>query len=199
MNHVPPMRWLFGLLLLTTVFLTACMPEIEGTKKETYFSTDRYFTQLIDSLSKTTTTLVKRAIINAQTEVDTVVVEQDSIFWQREWQAFREADINKPALIDQYEVDTLLTTDTLFQTPVLEIRHTAQKEDLRTKELIVWLEPDNGEVRGFHLRTTDQNVIYRSGQSLTFIQNEGYTIDAYQQVVTQGEETYRLECTWLSP
>ncbi len=193
------MRWLFGLLLLTTVFLTACRPEIEGTKKETYFSTDRYFTQLIDSLSGTTTTLVKRAIINAQTEVDTVVVHQDSIFWQREWQAFREADINKPALIGQYEVDTQLTTDTLFQAPVLEIRHTAQKNDLRTKELLVWLSPDTREVLGFYLRTTDQNVIYKSGQSLTFIRDEGYTIDAYQQVVTQGEETYRLESTWLAP
>lgn len=172
--------------------LTSCMPEIEGKEKETYFSTKTYFQEVIQSLSQEEITLLKEANINGEQENKTLRISQDSTFWQREFQVFMEADINKPALIGQYRVDTVATKDKVTSQEVKEIQYTAQSDDLRTRTMKVWVTVAEQEVVGIHIETSDKNVIYASGQTLSYLADKEYTIDAYQEVVSQPREAYTL-------
>lgn len=181
--------------LLCSLF-AACMPEIEGNEKETYFSTKTYFQRVIDDMADTTIILQKEAEINGVKEASTFTVERDSIFWQQEFQAFIEADINKPALVGQYRVDTLVTRDEVTGKKALKITYTALAEDLRTRSLIIWIRSDNRDVLGLQLETADKNVIYASGQTLRYRSGSSYQIDAHQEVVSQDRETYTLTSTF---
>lgn len=186
---------ILGACMVASSIFTACSSQIEGKEKQAYFSTETYFQGVIDSLANETISLEKEGTINGQVDHQSLTITQDSIFWQREFQAFIDADINKPALIGQYIVDTAQSMDKVTGDSILAITYTARKENLTTQMMQLWL-TDRGTVKGLHIETADKNVIYASGQTLDYLAGEQYGVTAYQEVVTQARENYAMRVTF---
>lgn len=186
---------ILGACMVASSIFTACSSQIEGKEKQAYFSTETYFQGVIDSLANETISLEKEGTINGQVDHQSLTITQDSIFWQREFQAFIDADINKPALIGQYIVDTAQSMDKVTGDSILAITYSARKENLTTQMMQLWL-TDRGTVKGLHIETADKNVIYASGQTLDYLAGEQYGVTAYQEVVTQARENYAMRVTF---
>lgn len=186
---------ILGAYMVASGIFISCTPQIEGKEKQAYFSTETYFNGVIDSLAKETISLEKEGTINGQVDKRSLTITQDSIFWQREFQAFIDADINKPALIGQYMVDTAHSKDKVTGDSIVAITYTSRSNELTTQSMQVWL-TTSGTVKGLHITTADKNVIYASGQTLNYLAGEQYSLTAYQKVVSQDRENYALQVTF---
>lgn len=187
--------WISAWLLLCTS--SACtLNDVKGSKKLSHFSTAQYFTHLADSLSGTTVALVKTASINGKTAIDTFLIQQDTTFWQREFDAFIQADIDKPAMRGAYQLDTV-QTETILGETYKTVHYYTDHEDLKTKSLRVQYTP-SGKVAWLRMEVADTNVIYRTRQVLRYSPDTGYVVKAAQEVVAQPAESYAIKVKWLT-
>jgi len=167
------------------IVCTACRQESPGTVPLTnsrFFDLKTYFQQESESLTAKKPQLRKRLEIDGRIEEQTL----DSVDFNEELRLFAEADINRPAWLDKYAVDSLLQNDRLSR-----LTYRALEADLKTRELqIDFLD---GKVNEIHIQKKFDTAIANTDQKLAYFPGKGYSIENRQKTVLQDPQVFRVE------
>jgi len=95
-------RWLAFFLI---ILVWSCDQGVNKKQKKisTYFDIEGLIDKQVKLLDSISPSLYKEAIINGQNETETFA-PADSAAWAKELTIFKTADINKPTLVDRYNV-----------------------------------------------------------------------------------------------
>lgn len=133
------------------------------------------------------TAVNKWVYLNGKEEQQTLVL--DLARWEAEFSAFREADIDKPALVGKYSIDTLfVATDSLTR-----ISYVALDEKLRTRYLHLYFKPGRDKPEYIEARLETDNLFYQSEQDLEYAPGEYYSIKGKQDIWLLGQDTFAIK------
>jgi hypothetical protein len=121
------------------------------------------------------------------------ILKLDAAHWQAEFTAFREADIDKPALRGKYLVDTLFVhTDSLTR-----VSYIAQEPGLRMRYLHLYFLPGATVPTYLEARLEAKNVFYQSIQELEYSPNKFYSIKGFQDIWLLGKDSFAIKSNFI--
>lgn len=133
------------------------------------------------------TSVNKYVYLDGKEEQKTLTL--DLARWEAEFSAFREADIDKSALVGKYAIDTLfVTTDSLTR-----VSYVALDEKLRTKYLHLYFKPGEDEPTYIEARLETKNLFYESEQDLKYEPGKYYSINGKQDIWLLGKDTFAIK------
>lgn len=186
-----PLLGVAMLSLLGSCAKPANTPEVDCTGK--HFCMGSFLQGQMAGFEKDKPTVSKYVYLNGKEE--TQQLQLDMARWQAELTAFREADIDKPAMVGKYKIDTLfVTTDSLTQ-----VSYWAQDDDLRTRYLHVYYKPNSTQPAYIEARLETDNLFYQSRQDIAFSPGEFYAISGFQDIWLLGEDTFAVKSVFVQP
>ena len=152
------------LILCCGIWLIGCKPEIISTQeKETFFDMEKYVNRVIsDSLS---TTVIKTIQVNGKSEQKKLV---DYPLWL-DIKNFAQYNINKPALLDKYQVDSLQEGNEL------KVSYISLDEKHHVSELQIWYQEQH--IDSIRVLTSLKSFIEESTLEIRWTPGKGYVID----------------------
>lgn len=109
---------------------------------------------------------------------------------KKDLEIFTNSNINKIALLDKYDVDSIFENNVLTK-----IQYTANDEKVKTREIIVNYK--NKSVQSVSIRNASSNAVTISEQELLFQTNKGYSIKSKQKVSLSKEQIRSVEVEFL--
>ena len=182
-----PVRVLSATLAIAAVQL-ACEPRavaIDPDARAAYFDLGAWVAHVDSTYAGRS--LGKRASVNDVEERTRVEV----VDWATELAAFAQANINKPALLGVYRVDS--TRDAA--TDYLTLEYTALDGDAKTRRLRVSCLGTcdaYGRVRAIELEAATSSVLAHTQQRLTW-QPAEFKIESRQEILFQGQRELVIE------
>ena len=174
-THPLAMIRLLSVFCLLDVF-AACTPASQPvTPLAPFFDLTAFFEKEIQRLpalgpvEKTTT-------INGTTETRTV----NDLDYRTELTPFISADINRPAWLDKYRVDSLVADGTLQK-----LTYTALEDDLFTRTLVIAF--DGPAVDSIYIEKGSELMIADTRRELVYRPDAGYTLRGTQKVVLASD------------
>jgi len=163
---------IFGILL--SAVLPACKPEI---KNNGGFDLMGYLKKDTARLRKLNRPVEKTIWHNGISETKTVQIAD----WGSELGLFIDADLNKPAFKNSYEV---IDEDSLLV-------YKAKEKELKVRELII---KHNGQkIKYMLIYNKVDNLLYKTTQKLTYFPDSLYRIETVQHVKLLGTNTYIIQ------
>jgi len=180
------MRLLFFILLLIIACQAPTSPTEKNGVQPSFFDLKDFFDKEINSLSSIKG--IKKKVI-----IDGVVEEQKrtSFNLKEELASFIAADINRPAWLDQYRVDSVLNSQEQLQ----EVHYEALKPTLKTKEITITFE--KGVVIRINIKRGLSNMAAASVQELIYYTGKGYSIKKDQSLVLSTPTAMSMEVDYL--
>ena len=177
---------IFSFFLLLFI---ACQPQASTGKigaQNTFFDLKTFFEKEIGSLESIKA--IKKKVI-----IDGVVEEQERKTFNllEELASFIDADINRPAWLDQYEVDSIVNDEQQLQA----IHYKALKPTLKTKELAITFEKE--EVTRINIQRGLSNMAATSVQELIYTSGKGYSIKKEQSLVFSTPKILTIEVKYI--
>lgn len=180
-----PFLYLVTVLLLSSL---SCNSPDNGeataaaTRAAPYFSLADYFGREAARLQQINPEIEKTVSKNGDEEQKKIRVAN----WNEEFSLFIDADINKPAWLNSYQVDSTGTS----------ITYTSTDSTLRTKAIRLE-KSETGAVT--HIRVTNRvdNMLYQTDEQLDYYVDSLYRIIKVQQVRILGKSHYTVTGEWL--
>lgn len=171
-----------AVLLLFCHFMTSCKNE-NNTSENTlkYFNLTSFIQQESARLTKENREVTKTVFLNGKEEQKKLMVND----WEKELNAFLDADINKKSFLGKYTVEPR-RDDTRSVT-----HYSAQKENLRTRTLDIAFGNDGAPVKISAVLYTS-NILYSSHQQLTYERDRGYWISGNQTIRFLEPDTFSV-------
>lgn len=169
-----------GFAALSALLLAACGQEAVIVERPPFFSLMQYVDEQVARLDSLAPTVRKTITFNGKAETHSL----DSLNFEEELAVFRQADINRPAWLDRYQVDSLREDGRLQR-----ITYTALEDDLKTQELKVYWSAES-EVERIEVATQTSTVLSEGEQQLVYAPREGYTIASRQE--NQAAKTVQI-------
>ncbi len=116
----------------------------------------------------------------------------DSLDLSIELALFIKSDINKPAWLDQYKIDSLFDAKGQLH----HIHYRAMDEDLRTRSLSIAFS-DSGQVDSLFVHNASSSMVAESDEWLSYIPQYGYQIKNRQLVTAQSEHTLTVDVKFV--
>lgn len=164
---------LIGGITLSAV-LSACKPAI---KNNGGFDLTGYLKKDAAGLNKLNRPVDKTVTHNGVTENKTVHIAD----WSSELGLFIDADINKPAFKNSYQV---IDEDNLLV-------YKAKEKDLKVRELII--KRAGPDIKYILIYNKVENLLYKTTQKLTYFPDSVYRIETVQHVKLLGANTYIIQ------
>lgn len=159
------------------LLLPACKPDIKETvATNKYFDLQGYFKTEVARLNKLTQPILKTVTHNGATETRRVKITN----WPRELNLFIEADINKPAWRDSYQIQ---------QTDHTSI-YMAKDTTLKTREIII--NKKDSKVQWIIIYNYTHNMLYTNHEKLVYVPDSVYSIEKTQHVKLMGINRYTI-------
>lgn len=159
--------------------------EKKAKRINTYFDIAGFFDAEMDSLQKIDPTIKKTIWVDGVPETQELKITN----WKKELLAFKSSDINKPAWVDSYKIDTLFGKD------INIVRYTVTDADLKIR--FVEMEIENSECKNILVQSEEHNSVYSSSQRLSYKKGLGYTVESMQQVNFMDDRSYKIEVEFL--
>ncbi|BAU53166.1 hypothetical protein [Mucilaginibacter gotjawali] len=157
-----------------SALVPACRP---GIKNNGGFDLTGYLKKDAAMLNKLNRPVDKTVTHNGVTETKTVHIAD----WSSELGLFIDADINKPAFKNSYQV---IDEDGLLV-------YKAKEKDLKVRELII--KRTGGGIRYVLIYNKVENPLYKTTQKLTYFPDSVYRIETVQHVKLLGTNTYFIQ------
>ena len=172
-------KLLFLLLLLATACIETTPPEAPNAPQP-FFDLSDYIEGQIEQW-QALPSVTKSAYVNGEESTRTL----SEVDFREELAVFTRADINRPAWIDRYAIDSVSQTDghTL-------LRYRALDEDLKTRRLEVYQR--EGVVTRIEIENRTDSPIASTQQFLTYEPLRRYEIRSTQQVVLLDSTVLRV-------
>jgi hypothetical protein len=148
--------------------------------------------QRLDAYAQSGAVVNKYVYLNGKQEQQ--VVTLDAARWEAEFTAFREADIDKPALNGKYLVDTLFVETDSFT----RVSYIAQDDKLRTRYIHLYFQPGQPEPSYIEARLETKNIFYQSVQELEFYPGNYYSIKGFQDIWLLGVDSFAVRSTFVN-
>jgi hypothetical protein len=131
--------------------------------------------------------MVKKTVtINGKAETKDIEIKD----WKEELKPFFNADINKPAWYDKYQ----LSEKAVGEHGRVKTYRTSEKL-LKTKQLSI-IENDSTKERTVNIVTSDKTAVTQSDTQLVYESNSGYTIST-QQKLLGANDTVVIQVVFL--
>lgn len=180
----PNLRFAYVTYMVLALSMWSCddPDSAAGTLHTTpYFSLADFFSEEASKLQQSNPEIFKTVAKNGEQEEKRIQVAD----WRSEFALFIDADINKPAWRNSYQVDSVGSS----------VTYTSTDPALRTKEIRVDTSP-TGAVK--HIRITNQasNMLYQTDEQLDYYVDSIYRIEKHQQVRIIGKSHYTITGEW---
>lgn len=169
----------------------ACDNPAETNQPNVYFDVAGYVKTQITALKRQNPTVEKQTRIKEKSQNQTV----KNVDWNRELELFTQADINKPAFRNSYDVarpDALTYRYTLKPT----------EEKLTVRSLTVQIDAQTRQPRLIEAVLRTQNLLYESERKLTLESGPGagagwrvkqYKLTGFQQLTYFGKNDFFVQ------
>ncbi len=177
-------NWILTIIGSIIIF-TACLESIDNTIQtnlKPFFDLKGFLNGEIEQLKGQQVS--KSVTLNGKKETKTL----KEFDFQAGLKMFVESDINKPAWFDAYQIDT-----THIDSSTTQIKYTTTKEKLKIKSLQVNFDNDLETIQSIIIDRLVETDIYDAQQQLTYIPNQGFSINNQQEVALQDKNEYRIE------
>ncbi len=177
------------LFLASMLFIFSCKNADEKKAKRinTYFDISGFIEAEMDSLQKLDPTIKKTIWVDGIPETQELKI----IDWKKELLSFKSSDINKPAWVDSYKIDTLFGKDLNI------VRYTATDDDVKIRFVELEIGIDNVECKNILIQSEEHNSVYNSSQRLSYKKGLGYAVESIQQVNFMDDRSYKIEVAFL--
>ncbi|MCU0471016.1 MAG: hypothetical protein MUF58_20720 [Arcicella sp.] len=166
------------------LLFTSCQNDPKESKIKKYFDLKTIIEQQIKQLDTQKPTVKKIITIGQTTENQTIKISD----WTKELELFTQADLNKPAYLNSYLIDS--TAD--------EIKYTIKTEEHLPVKYLTILRPNGSGIRIEALINTS-NYLYESEKRVTLILEKNhliaYQIDGFQKVVFGDKKSFKINGT----
>ena len=152
---------------------------------KTYFDLKNYFAEQGKILNDRKVHLYKQITKDGKSE-EKIFNQTD---WQKELKPFSDCDINKPAWIHSYFVDTVVSTKNR------RVRYVARESSLPVQQLNFVFEKNKLIQLSIHKQTA--NSYYTSKNDYVFIPDSGYTINGSQEVMLAEKTNYSIKAKFV--
>lgn len=174
------MKKVFGLLLVCAL-LSACNPEIKEGKINRYFDLKGLIETQIKTLNTQKPFVQKTIVMSEKSESQLV----KSIDWAKELELFIQTDLNKPAFIQSYQVDSS------SKSVIYKLK---DAEKLSIKYLTISKIGENGI--SIEALVSNENYLYQNEKHLKlFLKNNevsDYQIEGFQKIVFGDRKTFKI-------
>ena len=183
------MNWRVGMyIFLLCLGLMACQKDTQAVAIiPAFFDLSDFFKKEQETLSKKIIGLSKKITINGRIEEQRL----DSFDLSKELAIFIAADINRPAWLDQYQIDSLKDEQGALKT----LKYKALTDNLKTKELVINYE--DGEVEEIYIKKAISTMAAASFQELTYYKGTGYTNKNERSMVFSETNAIQLDVKFL--
>lgn len=156
---------------MASILGSGCTPTDEQivVQDTAFFDLGQFFDQEMDTWSGKTVNKVVELNDTQESQI------RSDLNYEAEFQLFKQADINKTALLDKYDVDSLIEAGILKQ-----VHYKAKNKQLNTQELKIQY-VDN-EVIGLNISRQVKNVLFQTEQALSYTSGKSYSIETVQSV-----------------
>lgn len=166
--------WLFAIAIV----FQSCQPTTSAPVAEMekpFFDLKSYFNQEKKRLA-TVSNFTKTTVVDGKEETKKIA----KLDFDKELRIFVEADINKPAWIDKYEVDSVLQAGNLTK-----ISYIANDKKLAVREIVV--DFDKQKIAKISIKKAAETALADTQFQLIYEPERGYSIENTQQL-TVGED-----------
>jgi hypothetical protein len=168
-------------ILSLIIGISACQSESAEMKVKKYYDLKGLVERQIEALKTDKPRVQKDILVNEGTENQTV----DSLDWSKELEFFIQADLNKPAFLSSYRVDSSSMNVKYFL---------KETEKLPVKFLEVNRMGEDGvEIRAL---VSNSNYLYDTERNLKLYLKQGqlidYQIDGFQKVVFGKKKMFKV-------
>ena len=174
------MKKIIGLLIFCA-FLSACNPEIKEGNTKKYFDLKGLIEAQIKTLNTQKPFVQKTILMSEKSESQLV----KSIDWAKELELFIQTDLNKPAFIQSYQVDS---------SSISLIYKLKDTEKLPIKYLTISKIGENGI--SIEALVSNENYLYQNERHLKlFLKNNevsNYQIEGFQKIVFGDRKTFKI-------
>ncbi|MDI9866103.1 hypothetical protein QM480_17305 [Flectobacillus sp. DC10W] len=172
---------LASLFLMLSVM--ACNQQVEQSSIR-YFDLKGTFETQIKELSQRKPAVQKSVKVGTTADTQTKVI----LDWEKELDFFIQADLNKPAFINSYQIT---------QNDSLVVYKLKPTETQLVKEIKLTLK--HGELQRVYALLSDENYLYKTRKEIKadFVQKQlkHYEIDGFQQLVFGEKKAYQIKAT----
>ena len=169
------------ILIAIVLLVTACAEESTNITKK-YFDLSAVIQSQIKILNKKKPSFIKTVWNENTPETKTIIIQD----WAKEFELFLQADLNKPAYLNSYDV---VETDTLLN------YHLKNTESLPVKSLTI--HKVNGKFESIEATVQNKNYLYESNKQIRLHlaggQVDSYFINGTQQLVFGDKKVFKIE------
>jgi hypothetical protein len=168
-------------VLSLMIGISACQTESAEMKVKKYYDLKGLVERQIEALKTEKPKVQKNILVNEKAENQTI----DSLDWSKELEFFLQADLNKPAYVSSYRVDSSSMSVKYFL---------KETEKLPVKFLEVNRMGEDGvEIRAL---VSNNNYLYDTERNLKLSLKQGqlidYQIDGFQKVVFGKKKIFKI-------
>jgi hypothetical protein len=171
------MRQLVTALLFSFLFLTCTTDQNTANSSKPYFDLKTYFKNEAQRLQQKKHAVIKTVTKNDLHESRTTTIGN----WENELGLFSDADINKPAWKDEYEVKQMGD----------EIQYLAKNSKLKTKAINI-NKSETGKIIHIFILNEVNNYLYSSREELHYFPDSLYSIRKKQKIQIIGSNDYAV-------
>ena len=173
-------------LFLMILFTVSCAND-NVALPHNYFSLTTYFKKQMKKLQEEKMKLNKVISRNNETQTKTFI----DVDWEKELTPFLECDINKPAWIQSYQTDTLISSLGL-----IKINYTAREDHLPVRSIVLSFNATN-ELMDITIYKKRHNFYYQSDIVYTYNAKKGFIISGQQHVRLLDQTVYHIEGNFI--
>ncbi len=175
-------------IIIFCLIFAACKNPITDKKMpKAFFDASDFFNAEIKRLDSIKPTVIKTVSVNEKSETK----ELNNLNYTEELAPFVQSDINKPAWLDEYRIDTLRNEDTVSRYLHTHIVYTALKESLKTKKFLVHLDSLK-EVIAIDITNSDDNSLAGAQHLLHYDKRSGFSINNKQHLALSNDSQVKV-------
>lgn len=180
------MKNLIHFIFIIAFSISSCQVEKVDNNLQPFFDFNDFLETEIASLSNLKS-IKKKVSINGKINEQTL----DNFNLKKDLEIFRNANINKVAWLDKYEVDS--TKNNLDQ--LTELKYNALDEKLKIREFSIKYK--NNKVSSISIKNLSSNQVTLLDQYLQYFPGEGYSVESNQKVTMTDKQSLKIEVEYL--
>jgi len=164
----------------------SCQVEKVESNLQPFFDLNDFLEKEVNAMSNLKS-IRKEVSINGKIDEQTL----NNFNLRKDLEIFRNANINKVAWLDKYDVDSTFNNSG----QLIQLKHNTTDEKLKTRELIVNYK--EGKVNSISIKNITSNQVTLLNQHLQYFPNKGYLIESNQDVTMTGKQSLKIDVKYL--
>jgi hypothetical protein len=178
------------LYIALIVILSSCTKdpaEVYYEDQRNYYDIPAFMVKQVENLQNRNQRVRKHVTKDGHSHI----IEHGDIDWKEELDAFKEADINRPAWRGEFKIDSISLER------VFVITYKTDNEEIPVKNVVVTIDKDTRQCLQVTVDRRTKNFLYSSDQSLFFTTGEGYMMKGKLSVSYLFDSEYSIESEFI--